>query len=1017
MNPALACLECGGPIPSDAKGLCPRCLLKLGLASRLSHGFIETGVEPAPFLGFDPNDPSKRSATEPFEFGGYRILRLLGRGGMGAVYEADDLASGRRVALKVLGHSLDSPEARKRFLREGRLAGSINHPNTVYVFGTEEIEGAPVITMELVPGGTLHDRVKAEGPMPVAKAVDVILQIVDGLEAAYAAGILHRDIKPSNCFVDPDGAVKVGDFGLSVSTLARGDSALTLMGSVLGTPEFSSPEQLRGEELSVRSDIYSVGVTLYYLLTGRTPFQAENLVQLLATVLDRPAPSPRISRPEIPEALAGIILRCLAKQSGDRFRDYAELRAALLPFNSTAPAPATLARRFGAFVIDNLLFGMMNFCLSLIFLHGFSNVTGMYSSPAWRWISVAGVLLNVGYFAILEGVWGASVGKRMLCLLVTGPDRSSPGVVRAALRAALYLVPHSVITILLMPGAVVQSVAWSVASAAVYYAYPVLLCLSARRRNGFATVVDLLTQTRVIEKSAVGQREALVPDEERFPEGETVSRIGLYHILGVLGKKGTGEERSTGTAGAIESPGLFLGYDAKLLRRVWIRRSPAGELPVSIASRNTGRPGRLRWLQGLRTETESWDAYEAVSGAPLLHLLHTAQPWKKVRYWLHDLAAEFDGASQDGSLPTALSLDRVWITADGRAKLLDFPAPGVEWAGESIVEPSVFLNQIAVSALQGSVISPDEARTRAARVPLPIPARGVLQTLRDAQNLSFLVGQLQTLTHQTAEISLRRRLGLIAGCVLPGVVLAGMMLIIALLKFDTSPNLVALREALDARSAMAKGEFPSGVDPRTGLESAEIYIAGRYGELIRDPKIWAGPFAKDIVSETAQAEARRIVAAHPNPDPAEMGRARAALAPALDFGGDLDGGDYKASAMTGPKLALFTGGGVLIWAAFFSVVCAPIFRGGLLMRVLGIAVVRADGTDASRLRMLWRACVAWSWMPLGIIGGFLFTPFEIGNVTTAMIVVLMIVVAVLWSAMRPDRSLQDKIAGTWLVPR
>ena len=135
----LKCLECGAEISPEAKGLCPRCLLKLGFASQLSPGFIETGVEPPPFLGFDPVDPSKRTAIEPFEFGGYRILRLLGKGGMGAVYEAEDLASGRRVALKVLGHSLDSADSRKRFIREGRLAASINHPNSVYVYGTEEI--------------------------------------------------------------------------------------------------------------------------------------------------------------------------------------------------------------------------------------------------------------------------------------------------------------------------------------------------------------------------------------------------------------------------------------------------------------------------------------------------------------------------------------------------------------------------------------------------------------------------------------------------------------------------------------------------------------------------------------------------------------------------------------------------------------------------------------------------------------------------------------------------------------
>src|SRR5262249_14147363 len=146
------------------------------------------------------------------QFGHYTIVRVLGEGGMGAVYEAEDSENRRRVALKVLSHKLDSPGDRERFFREGRLAGSINHPNSVYVFSTEEIGGTPVIAMELVPGGTLQDRVQAHGPLPVSEAVDSVLQLIAGLQAAQKAGILHRDIKPSNCFVGSEGTVKIGDF-------------------------------------------------------------------------------------------------------------------------------------------------------------------------------------------------------------------------------------------------------------------------------------------------------------------------------------------------------------------------------------------------------------------------------------------------------------------------------------------------------------------------------------------------------------------------------------------------------------------------------------------------------------------------------------------------------------------------------------------------------------------------------------------------------------------------------------
>ncbi len=141
----------------------------------------------------------------PSKFGDYRLLGLLGRGGMGTVYEAEQLATGRRVALKMLGQQLDSPEMRQRFLREGRLAAGVNHPNSVYIFGSEEIEGLPVITMEIANGGTLKDKLKEHGPLPWAEAVDAILDVISGLESAFSGGVLHRDIKPSNFFVCPDG--------------------------------------------------------------------------------------------------------------------------------------------------------------------------------------------------------------------------------------------------------------------------------------------------------------------------------------------------------------------------------------------------------------------------------------------------------------------------------------------------------------------------------------------------------------------------------------------------------------------------------------------------------------------------------------------------------------------------------------------------------------------------------------------------------------------------------------------
>jgi serine/threonine protein kinase len=277
---------------------------------------------------------------------------------MGEVYEAEHTESGRRVALKVLRSRLQNAEDRARFLREGQLAASVSHPHTVYIFGSDEIAGMPVISMELLPGGTLKDRVAAHGLPAPTEAVSAVLDIIGGLDAAHAAGILHRDIKPSNCFVDSDGAVKVGDFGLSISTLARDVHHDLDTGSFQGTPQFAPPEQLRGEPLDVRADIYAVGATLYYLLTGRAPFDARDLRELVTMVTtETPAP-PRQLRPDIPAGLAAVVMRCLAKSPSDRPASYAALAAALRPFSVFADAPAAPGPRFVAGAIDGVILAL-----------------------------------------------------------------------------------------------------------------------------------------------------------------------------------------------------------------------------------------------------------------------------------------------------------------------------------------------------------------------------------------------------------------------------------------------------------------------------------------------------------------------------------------------------------------------------------------------------------------------------------------------------------------------------------
>ena len=280
----------------------------------------------------------------------YRVLRFLGRGGMGEVYEAVDLRSGTSVAIKASRRPLDGEVDRARFLREGRLAAAISHPNVVYVFAADECRGRPVIVTELITGGTLRDLVEHQGRLAAMEAVDLMRQVAAGLDAAAHEGVVHRDVKPSNCFIDAGGQVKIGDFGLAISTL---DVAARPRGAgIEGTLAFASPEQLRGELPDVRSDVYSASATLYFLLTGRPPFAATDGTRLIAHALSDPPPSVRGLRPDVARGLDRVVRRCLAKNPADRPQSHADLSRLLLPFGSTSSTPATLGFRVLAGVVD-----------------------------------------------------------------------------------------------------------------------------------------------------------------------------------------------------------------------------------------------------------------------------------------------------------------------------------------------------------------------------------------------------------------------------------------------------------------------------------------------------------------------------------------------------------------------------------------------------------------------------------------------------------------------------------------
>ena len=489
------CPRCGRQLPPDAaEGLCAACLLTAGAETLTrSSDATSTGVASTG----DPSRPGAPRLVDGQLWGAYRVVRLLGRGGMGEVYEAEQLETGRRLALKVLRDTLRGDDDRARFLREGQLAASISHAHTVYIFGSEEVGGAPAITMELLSGGTLKDRVTAEGPMPPSAAVSAVLDIIGGLDAAQAGGILHRDVKPSNCFVDADGDVKVGDFGLSISTLTRDVRHELGTTGFEGTPQFAAPEQLRGEPLDVRADIYAVGATLYYLLTGRPPLDAPDYRALVSKVASEKPLSPRVLRRAIPRGLAAVVLRSLAKAPAGRPQSYAELADLLRPYQSARDVAAPLGTRLIAWIADSAIVSVMVWLLvSSAWTVGVTleSAALLLRLSAWSWLA------SVIYYLVLEGGWGASPGKRLMGLRVTSQTPSESNArwwLRVGLRTVVFHVP----TVIYFMGAARGPTVSGLVYTALSLLLTILLFSTARRGNGWTGVHELLSRTRVVERN------------------------------------------------------------------------------------------------------------------------------------------------------------------------------------------------------------------------------------------------------------------------------------------------------------------------------------------------------------------------------------------------------------------------------------------------------------------------------------------------------------------------------------
>jgi serine/threonine-protein kinase len=299
----------------------------------------------------DPNLPSPGDVLA----GKYRIERLIGRGGMGAVFAAEHLLLGQRVALKLLlGELADSPEATARFMNEARAAAQIRGEHVVRVLDIGQLPNSmPFMVLEYLEGADLSAIVHQRGALPVAEVADYALQALDALAQAHAAGIVHRDLKPANLFLarrhDGTSLVKVLDFGISknLSPMAS-PHVMTKTRALLGSPEYMSPEQLRApRSVDTRTDIWSFGVILYELLTGRVPFTGSSMAEVFHRIMETDPAPPRSLRPDLPAALEAVVLRCMARDAGARFATVQELAAVLMVFASDTTRAVAAARAPG----------------------------------------------------------------------------------------------------------------------------------------------------------------------------------------------------------------------------------------------------------------------------------------------------------------------------------------------------------------------------------------------------------------------------------------------------------------------------------------------------------------------------------------------------------------------------------------------------------------------------------------------------------------------------------------------
>jgi hypothetical protein len=417
----------------------------------------------------------------------------------------------------------------------------------------------------------------------------------------------------------------------------------------------------------------------------------------------------------------------------------------------------------------------------------------------------------------------------------------------------------------------------------------------------------------------------------------------------------------------------------------------------------------LRWLTGKRSENENWDAFEAPGGQLFRALAKEPLQWKNVRFWLWDLAQELSTAQRDNTLPQVLTVDRVWITDEGKPKILDVPAPGAHCGKDSSDRPAEsllpeqFLARFAVAALKGDPDSESES------IPVPIPqhAREFVSGLKATRDLDELILKLAPLLRRTAVVTHLKRGAMVFGCLAFPLFVLGSSLFgrMVLEEFEKQqPEILELNQIMAVRSG---ARFASH-EQRPTDENFSVVISSKYGQFVANDARWNSPLAKIMIAGERRKFVERSVSDYPNPTPEQIAAAHKKV-PAIRMG-DLDKEFGRANFLMIVFFSTF-----IIYVCIPAIIAALCFRGGLVLLASRIVFVRRNGMRASRLRMFWRSLI--SWAPLGLC--MVATSSSIATHKTWIGVVGMIIVGVLAaiSVILPERGLQDRLAGTWPVPK